>query len=1336
MHLDCRKPNNHCFRSSLATPLLARLFHTLSSLRSGCVRSSMNAGFRKPAPHSRKMEIIDSVSGSASAKSPNSQTPALTLGNQNSPLRARVSITRKSHRIELICAPRALAGVIFGLGLVALAFFLSSIVSAHAAPGCHVQTLNLTPTGKAGFTLIPPQTTGVWFTNTLSPDHAAENQIRLNGSGVALGDVDGDGLCDLFVCACEQPLALYRNLGGWRFTNITDSAGLLFPGNYSTGATFADVDGDGDLDLLINGIGTGTKLFLNDSHGHFTRADDAGLAWFGGAMTSTMADIDGDGDLDLYVTNYRTNTVRTTGFALLNVGGRRMIPPEERGRLELTPDGRVLEHGEPHFLYINDGKGHFRPVSWTGGRFLDEDGRPLKEAPRDWGLSAAFRDINGDGVPDLYVCNDFHSPDRVWINDGRGRFRAIPRLAIRHTATFSMAVDFADVDRDGRDDILSSDMTSIDRARRLMQIAGMAPYSIEVGVFDDRPQLDRTVLHWNRGDGTYAEIAHYAGLENSEWNWSVLFLDVDLDGFEDVLAATGHMYDTQDLDAQARIQAGGPYPRHMIPRKLLMLPPLAQRKLVFRNHGNLRFVECGNEWGFNQVGVAHGMALADLDNDGDLDLVLNYLNGALGLYRNESSAPRVAVKLKGKPPNTAGIGARIVVKGGAVPVQAQEMMCGGRYLSCDQALRVFAAGSTNNTLTIEVTWPDGTRSVVADVHANCLYEIIQENAPDTGLAGQTRSAAGRSSSGANPQPYFEDVSGLINHQHHENIFDDFTRQPLLPRRLGQLGPGVAWCDLDSDGREDLLIGSGKGGALAVFLNKGKEGFVRLNDPPWNLVASRDQSSVVGWPGHDGKAIVLIGCSTYEDDAADGHAVMLLRSGDPRAEGVVPATSSSVGPMALADFDNDGQLELFVGGRCLSGRYPAPPKSQIWRLQGNKFVPDTTNNLVLEKAGMVSGAVWTDLDNDGWPELVLACEWGPVRVFKNNRGTLSEVTAALGLDKYTGWWNGVAAGDFDGDGCMDIIATNWGLNSPYRASHESPYLLYYGDFNGSGEIDMIEATIDPVSGKSVPERDLDAVSAALPFVRERFPTHAAYGRATVRDLLGAGFAKAAGLDATTLASVVFLNRTNRFELVALPPEAQFATAFAACVADFDGDGVEDVFLSQNFFATHPKVPRCDAGRGLWLRGDGHGGFQPVPGQESGVQVYGEQRGSAVADYDCDGRVDLVVTENGNQTRLFHNVRARPGLRVKLAGPQGNQGAIGAVLRLGSGNRFGPAREIHAGSGYWSQDGLAQVLAGAKTDRRLMVRWPGGNTMILDIPDSADEVTVSFLGQISVGSAGKQ
>ncbi len=325
---------------------------------------------------------------------------------------------------------------------------------------------------------------------------------------------------------------------------------------------------------------------------------------------------------------------------------------------------------------------------------------------------------------------------------------------------------------------------------------------------------------------------------------------------------------------------------------------------------------------------------------------------------------------------------------------------------------------------------------------------------------------------------------------------------------------------------------------------------------------------------------------------------------------------------------------------------------------------------------------------------------------------------------------MTVGDFDGDGNQDILATNWGLNTVQHASPEFPYLLYAGDFDGSGALTLLEATCDQATGREVPERDLDALAAALPFLRGRFPTYAAYARATVADIAGPALAKARRLTVTTLSSTLFLNRTNHFLAVPLPREAQFAPAFAACVADYDGDGNEDVFLSQNFFATQAKIPRCDAGRGLWLQGNGRGGFRAVPGSESGVMVYGEQRGAAVGDFDGDGRVDLVVAQNGAQTRLFRNVRGRPGLRVRLEGPAGNPQGVGGVIRLKFGGRFGPAREVHAGSGYWSQDSATAVLGGTEEAKEIWVRWPGGQTTLAKVPAGAREVSLNPRGELKV------
>jgi len=629
-----------------------------------------------------------------------------------------------------------------------------------------------------------------------------------------------------------------------------------------------------------------------------------------------------------------------------------------------------------------------------------------------------------------------------------------------------------------------------------------------------------------------------------------------------------------------------------------------------------------------------------------------------------------------------------------------------------------------------VTWRSGRQSVVPIAQPNCLYEIEETGAvvPESKTAEQPE------------KPIFEDVSKRLSHSHHEDPFDDFARQPLLPKRLSQLGPGVCWWDVDGDGWEDLVIGSGKGAELACYRNEHQGEFKKFSQAPWRTTALRDQTAIVGWA----TGSVLVGTANYEDGAATGGAVALYQSGQSQPLDLIAADDSSVGPLAVADYDGDGALDLFVGGRVKAGKYPVPASSRLYHRQGGKLLLDERNTTQLRDVGLVSGAVWSDLAGDGYPELILACEWGPIRIFHNDHGLLKlwdisvESSAASGqsqnpnspltaqtmsLSGLTGWWNGVTTGDIDGDGKPDIIALNWGLNTKYRASPASPQRIYYGDFNDDGVMDIIECTRDEVSGKEVPERDFDSLSLGVGFVRGRFASYAEYDQASVAEILDDGLKAARSLQASTLQSMLFLNRSNRFIAIPLPREAQFSTAFAACVGDYDGDGFEDVFISQNFFATESKTPRCDAGRGLWLRGDGRGGLQAVSGQSSGVMVYGEQRGAALCDYDHDGRVDLVVTQNGAETKLFHNVGAKPGVRVRLAGPAGNSAGIGAAIRLDYGEHLGPAREVHGGSGYWSQDGVVQVLGSQETPSKVWVRWPGGKITTTPLSPGAQEIVIT-------------
>jgi hypothetical protein len=1198
--------------------------------------------------------------------------------------------------------------------------------------------------GRDGFTLVPASISGILFTNTLAKESGVRSQLRLAGSGVAAGDVDGDGRCDLYFCGLEAGNRLYRNLGNWRFEDITEEAGVRCAGQFSTGAVLADVDGDGSLDLLVNSIGGGTRLFLNDGKGHFKEQTGSGLLRKYGATTMALGDIDGNGTLDLYVANNNSPTSLVdepnTRFTIQVVDGKptitavdgRPIAGTELGRqYGINPAGNAIrEFGQPDILYLNDGHGHFSIVSWTNGVFSDQDGKPLTEAPRDLGLSVMFHDMDEDGAPDIYVCNDLFTPDRIWLNDGHGRFRTMPGTAVRNSSAFSMGVDFADINRAGHDALFVTDMVSRTHAQRMVDVLGLLPITIHAGEKNELLQLKRNVLQLNRGDGTYAEVAQLSGLEASEWSWATLFLDVDLDGYEDVLVAAGYDRDSMSGDVDIEIQrrkAGGNLSRDEIRNLGLLYPRVPSPIVAFRNLGNLRFKDVGREWGFDRETVNQGICCADLDNDGDLDVIVNNLHDEAAVYRNQSNRPRVAVRLKGAGANTRGIGAKIWLYGGAVPVQSQEMICGGRYLSCDDAMRVFAAGSETNLMRLEVRWRSGKRSVVEGVRANHEYEIDEAGA--LGMWPERK---------PEPHPVFEDVSEVLKHLHQEQPFDDFERQVLLPHKLSQLGPGVAWSDVDGDGREDLLVGGGRGSELVIFLNQGKGQFQRLLTAALIGRAEDDQTTVLARPIGGGSSELVIGQANYEHGGSNGTSRFQLWAGGLQGKETLDTGPSSVGPLALGDLRGDGDLELFVGGRVNPGRWPEAATSRLYRKDKGKYVLDVENSKPLEQVGMVCGAVWSDLDGDGYPELILACEWGPIRIFHNDKGQLRQWTLPVQgptlesegfangttLDQLTGWWNGVTVGDFDGDGRMDLVASNWGSNSKYeRGRHQGhPLRVYYGDWNGDGSIQALEGYYDPGLEKMVPWRVLTTVARGMPWVRGRYPTHAAYSVAGIQEVLGDHFKEAKVWEAQWLETTVFLNCGDHFLAVVLPGEAQFSPAFGVSVGDLNGDGNEDIFLSQNFFGVDEETSRYDAGRGVWLQGNGRGQFEMVPGQISGLKVYGEGRGSALCDYDEDGRVDLAVAQNGAEIRLYHNVGAKPGLRVRLVGPARNPTGIGAVVRLRFGERWGPAREVHSGSGYWSQDSAVEVLGAREPPTAVWVRWPGGQTQQVPVLPGSLEIKV--------------
>ena len=865
------------------------------------------------------------------------------------------------------------------------------------------------------------------FTNVLSDERGLTNQIYMSGSGVAAGDVDRDGWCDLYLCGIDSPNRLFRNRGNWQF----DGGTKLGPDYPTTGATFADVDGDGDFDLLVSALARGVRLYVNDGRGNFQDAtDQSGLRSQSAAMTMALADIDGDGDLDLYVANFRSSTLQdepgvtfrlaiTNGQTVIRSIQGRQPTPDDLVRYAVSPEKTIVENGEADVLYRNDGHGRFSAVSWVDGSFMNVDGTPLKTPPYDWSYSAMFHDMNGDGAPDIYTCSDNISPDRIWINDGTGRFRALGVFALRHTSLSSMGVDFADINRDGFDDIFVADMMAREHGLR-QRLMGAPHPPVPLGVMDYRLQYMRNMLFLNRGDGTYAEIAQLSGVEASDWSWSPVFLDVDLDGYEDLLITTGLERSLRDADARREIDArrarGKLNTREFLELRRIM-PRLDTPNYAFRNRGDLTFENVSDAWGFNSRAISAGMALADLENDGDMDVVVNVLNEPVLVYRNDCPAPRIAVRLKGNGENRFGIGAKITVKGGPV-TQSQEMICGGRYLSGDQAMRTFAAGNT-----IEVKWRSGIVTTVSNMEPNHLYEILER-----GSVTRSTSESSDALRVTDPRsvPYFSDASHLLD--------------------------------------------------------------------------------------------------------------------DPKISRIVNAALGT------------------------------------------------------------------------------------------NRGPTSAFTNVGGID---GWWNCLATGDFDKDGQPDLVAGNWGRNTRNQYYIRRPIHVFFGDLDGDGREDIIESFEEPGTGKLRPWASLDTMARVMPSLTQRFPTFAAYSGADMNEILGDAKPKMRHVEVKTLDSMVFLKRGNRFEARPLPIEAQFSPVMAICVADFDKDGNQDLFLAQNYFGTDADTSCYDAGQGLLLRGDGRGNFTPLSPKESGIAIYGEQRACATCDFDDDGRPDLVVTQHGGPTKLYRN-----------------------------------------------------------------------------------------------------
>ncbi len=1161
------------------------------------------------------------------------------------------------------------------------------------------------------FRRLDPSRTGMDFTNLLRRENVVA--YVYTGAGVAVGDYDGDGRPDVYLVSQDGPNRLFRQVAPLQFEDVTAAAGGLDGGDaWGSAAAFADVDDDGDLDLYVCNLESPNLLYENQGDGTFReRAGAHGLDTVAASMGVAFADYDNDGDLDAYLLTNRVlgsqlppaivadvtlpKAIRKTKaelfppyptFAVAADGALKV--PQGYADFYATIGDRVFVAGQADRLLRNDG-GHFSEVSAVAG--VHDQGN---------GLSVVWWDYDGDGHLDLYVANDLHSPDHLYRNLGDGRFEDVTKTALPHTTFFSMGCDFGDLDNDGRLDLCVADMSSTTHymGKLLMGNMGTHRWFLENA---DPPQYMRNAAFLNTGTGRFLEGAYLANLASTDWTWSLLLRDLDEDGRLDLFATNGIPVFTDDPDAGRRFDALWKEGHQQQALEVYRgLRRMEEKNIARRNLGDLKFADVGEQWGLDELGVGQGAVICDLDGDGDQDVIVNNLNDPVSVFENRSAAShRVLVQLRGTTSNSAGIGSRITVTAGGV-TQTRLLMPTRGYMSAGDPVEHFGLGEATRIERLEVRWPTGAVQTFTELAADQLYTI--------GESGAVAPAA--TAKAIEPGRFV--ASDAIAVRHAERAFDDFAVQPLLPHRLSRLGPGIACGDVNGDGRDDVWVGGAAGQAGTLLLTK-SDGTYAAQAGPWaDDHECEDMGAVSIDVDSDGDLDLYVASGGVE--AEQGSELLRDRLYLNDGKGGFSEAPASATPddrfssscVVAADYDRDGDLDLFVGGRVVPGRYPEGPPSRLLRNDAGKFVDVTAAVApMLADAGMVTSAVWSDLDGDAWPDLAVAAHWQPVRVLRNDAGKkLTDNTAALGLAAVRGLWNGLAAADLDGDGDFDLIATNQGLNTKYKASAADPLRVFARDFDGNGSFDVVECKQQ--KGTALPVRGLSCSSEAMPFLSEKFPTYDAFAKATLGQIYGEEqLAQSLEVGADELQHVVFENRGGSFGLHHLPRLAQISTGYGIGVADFDGDGDLDLVLAQNTWSPEPETGRTDGGLGLLLENRGGLQFEPVPPARAGIVVPADMKGLAVLDLDRDTSPDFVMTVNDGVTRAFRDTRAR-FMAVRLRGAPGNPTAIGArITWIGDdGGRL--VRELQAGSGYLSQSAAVAFFAWQSSAGRFEVRWPDG------------------------------